>query len=168
MIRRYSVIPSPVGDLLLAKSGETLSEVRFGTRGEFDIPSDWEYSPEAFREVREQLDAYFAGKLRRFDLALAMQGTEFQKLVWEALLLVPYGATTTYGEIAKRIGRPAAVRAVGAANGSNPIPIIVPCHRIIGRSGRLTGYGGGIEIKRWLLLHEGAIRDDGAEQLALI
>ncbi|MBV8516096.1 MAG: methylated-DNA--[protein]-cysteine S-methyltransferase [Acidobacteria bacterium] len=102
-----------------------------------------------------QLREYFDGKRTVFELDLAPRGTEFQRAVWDELLRVPYGATVTYAEIAHRIGRPNAVRAVGAANGANPIAVIVPCHRVIGSNGTLTGYGGGIERKQWLLAHEG-------------
>jgi methylated-DNA-[protein]-cysteine S-methyltransferase len=107
------------------------------------------------RAVAAQLGDYFAGKRRSFDLPLNLRGTEFQLAVWNELLNVPYGETITYAELARRIGRPSAIRAVGAANGANPIPIIVPCHRVIGSNGTLTGYGGGIDRKQWLLAHEG-------------
>lgn len=102
-------------------------------------------------EAVRQLHAYFSGALRSFDLPLDMQGTDFQKRVWNRLLAIPYGQTRSYAEIAREIGRPAAVRAVGAANGANPIAIVVPCHRVIGSSGRLVGYGGGLPLKRRLL-----------------
>lgn len=105
--------------------------------------------------VAQQLSEYFSGHRRTFDIPLALRGTEFQLAVWNELLRVPYGDTITYAELASRIGRPAAIRAVGAANGANPIPVIVPCHRVIGSNGTLTGYGGGIERKQWLLTHEG-------------
>lgn len=103
----------------------------------------------------DQLVEYFQGNRKTFDIPLALRGTEFQLAVWNELLRVPYGDTITYAELARRIGRPAAIRAVGAANGANPIPVIVPCHRVIGSNGTLTGYGGGIERKQWLLAHEG-------------
>jgi methylated-DNA-[protein]-cysteine S-methyltransferase len=106
-------------------------------------------------DLKTQLREYFAGKRRSFDFPLAPKGTEFQLAVWNALLAIPYGDTTTYAELARRIGRPSAVRAVGAANGANPIPVIIPCHRVIGSNGTLTGYGGGIERKQWLLALEG-------------
>lgn len=104
--------------------------------------------------AREQLGEYFAGKRKVFDLPLAPQGTGFQQAVWHALREIPYGETRSYGELAARVGRPGAARAVGAANGRNPISIIVPCHRVIGASGALTGYAGGMERKQWLLRHE--------------
>jgi methylated-DNA-[protein]-cysteine S-methyltransferase len=106
----------------------------------------------------EQLAEYFAGERREFDLPLAARGTGFQEIVWRALLAIPFGETCSYGEIAKAIGRPSASRAVGAANGRNPISIIIPCHRVIGSTGELTGYGGGMDNKRWLLDHERAQR----------
>ena len=106
------------------------------------------------RVACEQLDAYFEGDLRTFELPLHMVGTLFQKQVWEGLLTIPYGTTISYAELAHRIGRPGASRAVGAANGRNPIGIIVPCHRVIGANGTLTGYGGGLDRKEWLLSHE--------------
>jgi methylated-DNA-[protein]-cysteine S-methyltransferase len=107
--------------------------------------------------VEAQLDEYFAGKRTTFDLPLEPRGTDFQLSVWELLRKIPYGVTTSYGELARRLGEPKASRAVGAANGANPIPIIVPCHRVVGSKGELTGFGGGIERKRWLLEHEGAL-----------
>ena len=109
-----------------------------------------------FRSAREQLQAYFGGELRDFDLLLRPTGTDFQQRVWSALTEIPYGVTESYGELAARLGQPTASRAVGAANGRNPISIIVPCHRVIGKSGSLTGYGGGMARKRWLLSHEEA------------
>jgi methylated-DNA-[protein]-cysteine S-methyltransferase len=111
----------------------------------------WEPDDDAFPQVVEQLEAYFAGERTEFDLALDLVGTSFQKRVWEALLTIPYGETRSYGEIARQIGAPGAFRAVGLANGHNPIGIIVPCHRVIGSNGSLTGYGGGLDRKRALL-----------------
>jgi O-6-methylguanine DNA methyltransferase len=111
----------------------------------------------------DQLAAYFAGERRAFDLALDPQGTPFQRAVWAAVAAVPYGETRTYGEIAREIGRPAATRAVGAANGANPLPPIVPCHRLVGADGTLTGYGGGLPMKRALLVLEGARRAEEVE-----
>jgi O-6-methylguanine DNA methyltransferase len=108
-------------------------------------------------DVCAQLGAYFRGERRSFDLPLSMAGTPFQQRVWQALRDIPFGETVSYGEVARRIGAPDAFRAVGAANGQNPVPIIVPCHRVIGASGALTGFGGGIERKRWLLDHERAV-----------
>jgi methylated-DNA-[protein]-cysteine S-methyltransferase len=114
----------------------------------------WRRDDQALHDVREQLDAYFAGERQTFDLPLQMTGTPFQKQVWQGLMAIPYGTTISYAELARRIGRPGASRAVGAANGRNPIGIIVPCHRVIGANGTLTGYGGGLDRKEWLLAHE--------------
>jgi len=111
----------------------------------------------AIDEVRRQVNEYCAGERTEFDLELAPSGTEFQHAVWDALLTIPYGETRSYGEIARQIGRPDRARAVGAANGSNPISIIVPCHRVIGSDGSLTGYGGGLDRKRFLLDHESGV-----------
>lgn len=107
------------------------------------------------QDLTAQLRDYFAGKRKTFDVPLAPRGTEFQLAVWNELLAIPYGDTMSYSELANRIGKPSAVRAVGAANGANPIPVIIPCHRVIGANGSLTGYGGGIERKQWLLALEG-------------
>lgn len=151
----YTYIETPIGPLLLAGDGNRLSKVGFANgKGRVAPCDDWRREDAKFIEARAQLMAYFAGDLRTFDLELMPVGSPFQLSVWRALTEIPYGLTTSYGEIARRIGRPSASRAVGAANGSNPIPIIVPCHRVIGSSGALTGFGGGIDTKRWLLAHE--------------
>ncbi len=144
-------IDSPVGLLTIVVDDEgRLNELRF-TRE--DEPRQL---PDARCQfVVKQLDEYFAGKRKTFDIPLAMKGTPFQLAVWNELTRIGYGDTISYAELAHRIGRPAAVRAVGAANGANPIPVIVPCHRVIGTNGSLTGYGGGIERKQWLLALEG-------------
>ncbi len=113
--------------------------------------ADWERDDEAFAELRRQLGEYFTGARREFDLPLAPRGSEFQVRVWDALREIPYGETESYGELAERIGHPGSARAVGAANGRNPIAVVVPCHRVIGSSGQLTGYAGGLERKRLLL-----------------
>jgi methylated-DNA-[protein]-cysteine S-methyltransferase len=129
-----------------------LQSISFQNRFPPAEPAKRALSKEApFREVIAQLEAYFAGELRRFDLPLAPEGTPFQREVWSALTAIPYGETVSYGELARRLGRPAASRAVGAANGQNPIPIVIPCHRVIGADGSLTGFGGGLAIKRRLL-----------------
>ena len=119
-------------------------------------------------ELERQLDAYFDGALRDFDLPLHAGGTPFQQRVWEALRAIPYGRTASYGQLARQLGRPGAARAVGAANGRNPLSIVVPCHRVIGASGTLTGYGGGVRNKRWLLDHERRVLGHGGNQLALL
>lgn len=150
---------TPLGRLLLAGSAEQLKFLVFeqssGIR-KHDIPGpDWEPNQNCFQEHIRQLTAYFAGDLQKFDLPVSGHGTDFQKKVWIALMDIPYGETATYGEIARSIGQPTASRAVGMANGRNPISIIVPCHRIIGSSGKLVGYGGGLERKQTLLSIEG-------------
>ncbi|MCQ6262806.1 methylated-DNA--[protein]-cysteine S-methyltransferase [Alcanivorax sp. MM125-6] len=148
-------IESPLGPLLLTGNGEALTGLymkRWKERPEADRER---YRDDAlFRAAREQLAAYFAGQLREFELPLAPRGSDFQQSVWRALAEIPYGETESYGELARRLGNPGASRAVGLANGRNPLGIIVPCHRVIGANGTLTGYGGGLERKQWLLDHE--------------
>lgn len=148
----YCYLNTPIGDLLLAGDDGALSLVGF-PKGKMrhDPEADWIYNEKPFAAARKQLDEYFAGKRKDFDLPLQLSGTEFQVQVLEELQRIPYGETTSYGDIAQRIGRPKAVRAVGAANGRNPIPIIVPCHRVIGSGGALTGFGGGLDTKEALL-----------------
>jgi len=149
---QYRIVDSPVGPLTLAGSGSTLMHLRMVDQTHEPDRSGWEPAgPDAFADVVAQLEAYFAGELIAFDIDLELTGTEFQRRVWAALQTIPYGETRSYGQIAEQIGSPAASRAVGMANGRNPIGIIVPCHRVIGSSGGLTGYGGGIERKRTLL-----------------
>jgi methylated-DNA-[protein]-cysteine S-methyltransferase len=148
----YRYLNTPIGDLLLAGDGDALTLVSFpegSMRREPD--ADWIYSEKPFVEAAQQLEAYFAGTLKDFDLPLKPNGTEFQLAVLDELQRIPYGTTTSYGDIASRIGRPKAVRAVGAANGRNPLPIIIPCHRVVGSSGELTGFGGGLPTKKALL-----------------
>jgi methylated-DNA-[protein]-cysteine S-methyltransferase len=148
----YCYFETPIGELLLAGEADALSMIGF-PKGAMrrDPEPDWIYNEEPFEAARQQLTEYFDGKRKEFDLPLKLDGTEFQVSVLEALQDIPYGETTSYGAIAKRIGRPKAMRAVGAANGRNPIPIIVPCHRVIGSSGDLTGFGGGLDTKEALL-----------------
>jgi len=151
----YTHVPSPVGRLLLASDGVALTQLAFVEGRYATAPEpEWQAAEAPFAETIRQLRAYFAGDLTSFDLPLAPEGTEFQLSVWKALLDIPYGKTTSYGEVARRIGKPHAVRAVGAANGQNPIAIVVPCHRVIGADGRLTGYGGGLDVKQRLLFLE--------------
>ena len=148
----YTRTPSPLGPLLLVGTSDALTTLWLPSgRDRLDPGSDWVESARPFKDVVRQLDAYFAGRLRRFDLALAPAGTAFQQRVWRALCDIPYGETVSYGALARRIERPAAVRAVGAANGQNPIAIVIPCHRVIGSDGRLVGYGGGLPAKSALL-----------------
>ena len=148
-------ISSPIGHLTLVASERGLRAV------------DWGSTRERVRrhpillEAASQLEEYFAGERRAFDLPFDLVGTPFQLRAWNGLAEIPYGTTVSYGEQARRLGVPRAVRAVGAANGANPLPIVLPCHRVIGADGSLTGYGGGLEIKRWLLAHEGATASTG-------
>jgi len=150
----YSRINSPVGLLMLGVSERGLVALEFGAG---KIANGWVESPEKTAAYAHQLEEYFAGQQRQFDLPLDLRGTEFQKRCWRELLNSPYGETRSYADIARAIGHPSAVRAVGLANGQNPIAIIVPCHRVIGSDGSLTGYGGGLETKRKLLELEGAL-----------
>jgi len=152
----YRYIDSPIGQLLLAGDGEGLEIIGFPQgKGKVSIGKDWEPMSNGFLDAELQLAEYFAGKRRSFDLNLAPQGTEFQLAVLAALQTIPYGETRSYLDIAIQIGRPKAVRAVGAANGRNPLPIVIPCHRVIGADGSLTGFGGGLESKLSLLQLEG-------------
>ena len=148
----YTTLASPIGCLLLAGNERGLHLLYFqnGRRTRAPQPH-WMEDKQLFREVIAQLKAYFAGELRDFALPLVLQGTEFQLAVWRLLQHIPYGGTTSYGALARALGSPEAARAVGLANGSNPIPIIVPCHRVIGSNGDLTGFGGGLPIKKRLL-----------------
>jgi len=148
----YCYHDTPIGRLLLAGDDEALRSIGFPEGSQRRDPDpDWIFNEQPFTDVRLQLTEYFAGQRQDFDLPLAPGGTEFQRQVLDELRKIPYGTTRTYGEIAARIGRPRAVRAVGAANGWNPIPIIIPCHRVIGASGDLTGFGGGLPVKEALL-----------------
>ena len=151
----YSTMDSPIGELLLMCSEQGLTGVHMETqRYPIRVMPGWRKDERRLKAAREQLDAYFVGELRQFDLPVAPDGTEFQKRVWAQLCAIPFAQTWSYGELARNLGDPNASRAVGLANGRNPIGIIVPCHRVIGANGSLTGYGGGIERKRWLLAHE--------------
>jgi methylated-DNA-[protein]-cysteine S-methyltransferase len=155
MTLSYVEIDSPVGRLLLAGDGERLHVLAFREgKKAMEAQPDWLQDEAPLRAAVEQLRSYFAGELREFTLPLAPSGTAFQLQVWNELTRIPYGETICYGELADRIGNPKASRAVGLANGCNPIAIIVPCHRVIGASGKLTGYGGGLPIKERLLALE--------------
>jgi methylated-DNA-[protein]-cysteine S-methyltransferase len=161
----FTLCETPVGRLLLSGGGDSIHGALFdetrrrtsaGTRGAA-IPEAWCRDDAAFAGVRHQLDEYFRRERTAFDLPLDLQGSPFERRVWEALRAIPYGTTTTYGELARTLGVPGAARAVGLANSRNPIAIIVPCHRVIGARGALTGYAGGLDRKRALLAHEGAM-----------
>ena len=166
--RRHAVsyfiyIESPIGRLMLCSDGVALTGVHMdfpASSGQWSQAQGGRQDATAppLADAARQLGEYFARSRREFDVPLALKGTKFQERVWRALLVIPYGETWSYGQLAEYIGNPKASRAVGLANGSNPLSIIVPCHRVIGADGSLTGYGGGIERKRWLLAHEGHSR----------
>jgi len=164
----YTTIPSPIDELLLIGDGEALTGLHLSPHRQAPPAGpDWRRDDRLFVAATGQLAAYFAGELTDFDLPLAPAGTEFQRRVWASLRLIPYGRTTSYGELATELGNPGASRAVGLANGRNPIAVVVPCHRVIGADGRLTGYGGGLDRKRWLLdLEQGVLRRRGEVPLA--
>ena len=155
MTTYFSHLATPVDDVRLVGDGERLHglylhEHRRGPA----VAAGWRRDGAPFAGAVEQLEAYFAGERQAFDVPLALAGTPFQRRVWDALAAIPYGQTVTHAELAVRAGRPGAARAAGAANGRNPISIVLPCHRVVGASGALTGYAGGVERKRWLLAHE--------------
>ena len=152
----YQILETPIGALRLVSDGRHLVAIEFEGSHAVDT-SDRELEDSVLQACATQLREYFAGRRTRFDLPLAPRGTDFQRAVWSALEGIPYGELRSYGEIARAIGKPRAVRAVGAANGRNPLPIVVPCHRVIGSDGSLTGFAGGLEIKRRLLALEGSI-----------
>jgi methylated-DNA-[protein]-cysteine S-methyltransferase len=148
----YTTLDSPIGELLLLGDGQALCGLYMQDgRKPMRIAPAWERSDDSFLDARTQLSGYFAGERVAFELPMSMRGTQFERRVWSALRDIPYGETESYGELAARIGAPAAAREVGTANGRNPISVIVPCHRVIGADGSLTGYGGGLERKRLLL-----------------
>ncbi|MFC5569872.1 methylated-DNA--[protein]-cysteine S-methyltransferase [Lysobacter yangpyeongensis] len=155
----YRRIDSPVGPLLIAGDDTGLRAIEFhAPRHPVARGADWREGDHAvLRDAQGQLAEYFTGRRRRFDLPLAPQGTEFQRQVWWELANIPFGGTISYAELAQRLGKPSATRAVGAANGRNPLPIVLPCHRVIGADGSLTGFGGGLPTKQYLLQLEGAL-----------
>ena len=165
----YARHESPVGPLLLAGDGVALKVIGFSEgKGRVDVQAGWQERRDAFADAIRQLDEYFAGARRDFELPLAPDGTPFQLRVWQALLAIPYGATWSYRELAAAVGNVQAVRAVGLANGRNPLPIVIPCHRVIGSDGSLTGYGGGLATKRALLaLEHRVLANAGQLDLAL-
>ncbi|MEO2166513.1 MAG: methylated-DNA--[protein]-cysteine S-methyltransferase [bacterium] len=165
----YCTIESPIGPILLAGGTRGLCTLRFPEKGAAAEPDPgWIRDEAPLETVTLQIDEYFRGDRRSFEVSLDPHGTAFQRTVWDALAEIPYGETTTYGAIAERIGRPKAVRAVGAANGQNPLPIIVPCHRVIGKDGTLTGFGGGLPVKEALLRLEGALPSQATSRPSLV
>jgi methylated-DNA-[protein]-cysteine S-methyltransferase len=153
---RYSVTDSPLGEILLIGGQDGLRGLHFaGHEHAPQVGLDWVRDDAALLPAAQQLAEYFEGRRSAFGLRLDLRGTRFQKQVWDVLLTIPWGATSTYGKVAAAIGRPRAFRAVGAAIGSNPVSIMVPCHRVVGSNGTLVGYGWGVDRKRWLLQHEG-------------
>jgi methylated-DNA-[protein]-cysteine S-methyltransferase len=156
----YRHLSSPLGSLLLTSDGTALTGLfmtRLAERSAPDASARWTQDDAPFREVCEQLNAYFEGEATSFGLELNLVGTPFQRRVWRELCNIPYGCAISYAELARRIGQPGSSRAVGGANGRNPISVIVPCHRVIGADGGLGGYGGGLDRKRWLLEHEAEV-----------
>jgi methylated-DNA-[protein]-cysteine S-methyltransferase len=152
---RYLEHDTPLGELLIVAGEDGLRELRFPVPGGHGVGADWIRGGALPEEVARQLDLYFQGRLVEFDLPLAPEGTAFMKSVWRELRRIPFGRTISYGELARRLGRPGAARAVGAANRRNPLPICVPCHRVVGSDGSLTGFAGGLDAKRRLLELEG-------------
>lgn len=156
-----TTFPSPVGELTLVASDAGLRAVLWPDdapdRVRFELPLHESATHPVLVAAAVQLDAYFTGELTRFDVPLDLVGTPFQRSVWEGLAAIPYGHTATYGEQARRVGRPGSARAVGAATGRNPVSIVLPCHRVVGSNGKLTGFAGGLDTKRWLLAHEGSV-----------
>lgn len=160
-MKRYCYYDSPIGRLLLVGSAGVLEELYFANAAEKkSIPREWSEDESAFEQPLRQLSEYFAGKRQEFELAIAPHGTSFQQQVWQELRKIPYGETASYQAIAERLGNPKACRAVGMANGKNPLPIVIPCHRIIGKNGSLIGFGGGLTVKQKLLdLEHGSSAD---------
>jgi methylated-DNA-[protein]-cysteine S-methyltransferase len=164
----FQKMPSPVGELFLVSTETHLTSVLFGRADTARAKASddmLEENKPVLQVAKEQLEAYFAGKLTQFDLPLLFYGTDFQQLVWKQLLLIPFGKTISYGQMATALGDIKASRAVGAANGKNPIAIIAPCHRVIGASGDLVGFAGGMAAKEYLLRHEGVLKDSGQMSL---
>ena len=154
----YTELATPIGTLRLVGGAQGLRQVVLGAEPD-DGQVDPSWMPDAWplRAAIAQLEAYFAGTRTTLELPLDASGSPFQDRVWQALVAIPYGETTSYADVAVQIGQPRAIRAVGRANATNPLPIVVPCHRVVGRSGVLTGYGGGLDRKRWLLAHEAEV-----------
>lgn len=154
----FDEFKTPIGKLRIAVDLDGLRYVLFeNNKVEPSQMGDWQRDCGATREAREQLLQFFAGERNEFDLKMSLNGTDFQKRTWQTLANIPYGTTWSYSELATALGSPKAVRAVGSANGRNPLPIVLPCHRVIGSNGTLTGFGGGLPIKKWLLEREGVL-----------
>ena len=154
----YNIFPSAFGEILVVGDDQAIEILNFqNSTSPHPVDPAWRRDTALFGETRQELEAYFAGELQEFSMSVAPRGTEFQREVWQALREIPYGKLATYRDIAQRIRRPNAVRAVGAANGANPVAVVVPCHRVIGSNGTLTGYAGGLEIKERLLQLEGSL-----------
>ena len=165
----FTVMGSPLGEILLVGNDQGLTQVSFRDGNSPLLPAlDWRLDDTFWATAVSQLTAYFAGELQTFDLPLAPKGTPFQQEVWAYLQTIPYGRTITYGAIAQELGNPKSTRAVGAANGRNPISIIIPCHRVIGSDGKLTGYAGGLKVKEALLRLERNGRSEGSQQLSIL
>lgn len=165
----YSYVASPLGPLLIAGDSAGLRMIHFQRHPVQQPPApDWHEDRHLLRAAIDQIEAYFAGTLRQFTLPLAPQGTPFQQAVWDALQRIPYGETTSYGALARQLGKPRAARAVGAANGQNPLALVIPCHRVIGSTGKLTGYAGGLDIKQALLAFERRNTTSGETQTSLL
>ncbi len=169
-ILRYIYLDSPVGDLLITGDECGIRHISFPREQLPSAPDEkWQMAdPQEFSEAANQLASYFSGELTEFDLSLNPKGTPFQMSVWEALQTIPYGETISYGDQARRIGNPNASRAVGAANGANPIAIVIPCHRVIGANNSLTGFTGGLDKKQFLLAHEQAVKPPLEDQMRLL
>ena len=165
----YCYIDSPIGKLLLAGKDEVLHLISFSTgKGVREPQETWIENRQAFIQAKQELAEYFAGTRTQFTMPIELDGTQFQTEVWQELAKIPYGTTTSYGEMAKNIGRPKASRAVGAANGANNLPIVLPCHRVIGANKSLTGFGGGIPIKEFLLALEQKVAPQSGHQHKLL
>jgi methylated-DNA-[protein]-cysteine S-methyltransferase len=153
----FDEFSTPIGKLTVAVDASGLRHVLFENNKYAAHGRDnWMRDKMGCHAAREQLEEYFAGERQAFELQLNPEGTEFQRATWFALATIPFGVTCSYGELARKLGSPKAVRAVGAANGRNPLPVVLPCHRVIGSDGSLTGFGGGLPVKQWLLSHESA------------
>ncbi len=164
----YDILPSPIGDLLIIAQEFALREIVFQTKEQtHTIKSEWIHGSELIEKTKNELKAYFTGELKQFSVQVNPHGTPFQKLIWKEVMAIPYGQVCSYQDVANNINNPAACRAVGRANSQNPIPIVIPCHRVIGKSGKLTGYAGGLDRKQTLLENEGIDIEDYPNQYKL-